>query len=214
MGWKGIRVRLRWSSEVEKRHDFLCSSFLSSLLRFFNGKLSCGKYCGVCHVDAEKEKQCLAAGVACRYPAYAVVLFLIAETALHGGRAQSADYPSCGANVGIFFLWLRAFAYKAGSYAVFGAVPPVVVVGIDCVGSDSGHFDACQFLLIFNALLEPYALVEGFEGVMLDEGYSVNLYVVDLGSELHALVLLASDYGTDIGAVYADNAVLHLLFLS
>ena len=185
-----------------------------SLLLFFDGKLSCGKYRGVCHVDAEKEQQCLAAGVACRYPAYAVVLFLIAETALHGGRAQSADYPSCGANVGIFFLWLRAFAYKAGSYAVFGAVPPVVVVGIDCVGSDSGHFDACQFLLIFNALLEPYALVEGFEGMMLDEGYPVNLYVVDLGSELHALVLLASDYGTDIGAVYADNAVLNLLFLS
>ena len=50
--------------------------------------------------------------------------------------------------------------------------------------------------------------------MMLDEGYSVNLYVVDLGSELHALVLLASDYGTDIGAVYADNAVLDLLFLS
>ena len=80
-------------------------------------------------MDAEKEQQCLAAGVACRYPAYAVVLFLIAETTLHVGRAQSADYPSCGAYVGILFLWLRAFAYKAGRYAVFGAVPPVVVVG-------------------------------------------------------------------------------------
>ena len=108
-------------------------------------------------MDAEKEQQCLAAGVACRYPAYAVVLFLIAEAALHGGRAQGADYPSCGANVGILFLWLRAFAYKAGRYAVFGAVPPVVVAGIDCVGPDSGHFDACQFLLIFNALPQPYA---------------------------------------------------------
>ena len=48
--------------------------------------------------------------------------------------------------------------------------------------------------------------------MVLDEGYSINLYVVDLGSELHALVLLAPDYGTDIGAVYADNAVLNLHF--
>ena len=126
---------------------------MSVLLLFFNGKLPRGKYRGVCHVDSEKEQQCLAAGVACRYPAYAVVLFLIAETALHGGRAQCTDYSPCGAYVGVLILWLRTFAYKAGCYAVFGTVPPVVVVGIDCVGSDSGHFDACQFLLIFNALL-------------------------------------------------------------
>ena len=52
-------------------------------------------------------------------------------------------------------------------------------------------------------------LVEGFEGVMLDEGYPVNLDVVDLGSKLHA-----SDDRTDVGAVNADNAVLNLLFLS
>ena len=57
-------------------------------------------------------------------------------------------------------------------------------------------------------------LVERFEGMVLDEGYPVNLDVVDLGSKLHAFVLLASDYGTDIGTVYADNAVLNLLFLS
>ncbi|MGM9817006.1 MAG: hypothetical protein ACI304_08145, partial [Lepagella sp.] len=123
-GLKGISDRLRWSSEVGNRHDFLCSSILSSLLLFFDGKLPRGKYSGVCHVDAEKEQQCLAAGVACRYPAYAVVLFLIAEAALHGGRAQSADNPSCGAYVGVLILWLRTFAYKAGRYAVFGASLP------------------------------------------------------------------------------------------
>lgn len=50
--------------------------------------------------------------------------------------------------------------------------------------------------------------------MVLDEGYSINLYVVDLGSELHALVLLASDDGSDVGTVYTDNAMLHLLFLS
>ena len=46
------------------------------------------------------------------------------------------------------------------------------------------------------------------------EGYSVNLDIVNLSSKLHALVLLASDDRTDIRTVNADNAVLHLLFLS
>lgn len=50
--------------------------------------------------------------------------------------------------------------------------------------------------------------------MVFDEGYSVNLNVVDLCSELNALVLFASDYGPDVGTVYADDAVLHLLFLS
>lgn len=50
--------------------------------------------------------------------------------------------------------------------------------------------------------------------MMLDEGYSINLDVVDLGSELHSLVLLASDDGPDVRTVYADDAFLHLLFLS
>ena len=50
--------------------------------------------------------------------------------------------------------------------------------------------------------------------MVLDEGYPVNLDVVDLGSKLHAFVLLSSDEGLDVGAVNADNAVLNLLFLS
>ena len=123
------------------------------LLLFFYGVLPCGKYGGVCHVDAEKEQQCLAAGVACRYTADAIVLFLIAEAALHGGRAQCPDYsPGC-AYVSLFILGLRTFADKTGCYAVFGTVPPVIIVGIDGVSADPGDIDACQFLLIFNALL-------------------------------------------------------------
>ena len=43
--------------------------------------------------------------------------------------------------------------------------------------------------------------------MVLDEGYPINLDVVDLGSKLHA-----SDDRTDVGAVNADNAVLHFLF--
>ena len=43
--------------------------------------------------------------------------------------------------------------------------------------------------------------------MVLDEGYPINLDVVDLGSKLHA-----SDDRTDVGAVNADNAVLNLHF--
>lgn len=48
--------------------------------------------------------------------------------------------------------------------------------------------------------------------MVLDEGYLVNLNVVDLGSKLHAFVLLSSDDGPNVRAVYADNAVLNLHF--
>ena len=80
----------------------LCSAFSSLRPLFFDGKLSGSKYSCVCALYAEKEQQCLAAGVACRYPADTVVLFLISEAALHGGRAQCADYSSGGANVDVF----------------------------------------------------------------------------------------------------------------
>ena len=47
--------------------------------------------------------------------------------------------------------------------------------------------------------------------MVLDERDAVDLYVVDLGSELDALVLLAAHYRADIGPVDADDAVLHFL---
>ena len=50
--------------------------------------------------------------------------------------------------------------------------------------------------------------------MVFDEGYSVNLDVVDLGAKLHALVLLASDDRTYVRTVDADDAVFRLLFLS
>ena len=48
--------------------------------------------------------------------------------------------------------------------------------------------------------------------MVLDEGYLVNLNVVDLGSKLHAFVLLSPDDGPNVRAIYADNAVLNLHF--
>ena len=148
----------------------------------------------------EKEHQCLAAGVTCRYPANAIVWLLIAKAALHGRRAQCPNDSSCCADTCIFILWLGTFADEAGRDTVFGAVSSVLVVGIDGVSTDSGDFRASQFLLILYAFLKSDTLVERFEGMVFDEGYSINLYVVDLGPEFHALVLLASDDRTDLGA--------------
>ena len=133
--------------------DCLCTPFLPLLLLFFYGKLSGGKDSSVCHVDAEKEQQCLATGVACRYPANAIVLFLIAEAALHGGRAQCPYDPSCCADTCVFILWLGTFADKTGRDTVFGTVSPILIVGIDGVCTDSGDFRTSQFLLIINAFL-------------------------------------------------------------
>ena len=48
---------------------------------------------------------------------------------------------------------------------------------------------------------------------MLDERDAVDLNVVDLGTELDTLVLLAAHYRADIGTVDADDAVLHFLFI-
>ncbi|MDE7237452.1 MAG: hypothetical protein K2N66_06480, partial [Paramuribaculum sp.] len=102
-----------------------------------------GKRCGVCHVDAEKEQQSLAAGVACRYPANAVVLFLIAEAA---SIAVERRVPIIRRAVLVSAFSSLGFGplRKTGRYAVFGAIPPVVVVGIDGVCSDFGHFGAGQ----------------------------------------------------------------------
>lgn len=49
--------------------------------------------------------------------------------------------------------------------------------------------------------------------MMLDERDAVDLNVVDLGTELDTLVLLAAHYRADIGTVDADDAVLHFLFI-
>ena len=97
----------------------LCPAFSSLLPLFFYGKLPGRKYSCVCALYAEKEQQCLAAGVACRYTTHIVMLFLISETSLHDGGAQCADNSSGGANVDVFILWLWTFADKTGGYAVF-----------------------------------------------------------------------------------------------
>ena len=96
----------------------------SLLPLFLYGKLLGSKYSCVCALYAEKEQQCLAAGVACRYTPHIVVLFLISETSLHDGGAQCANNSSGGANVDVFFLWLWTFADKTGVMLFSVQYPP------------------------------------------------------------------------------------------
>lgn len=47
--------------------------------------------------------------------------------------------------------------------------------------------------------------------MVLDKGNAIDLNVVDLGTKLYTLVLLSTNNGAQVWAVYADNAVLHIL---
>lgn len=187
----------------------------SSLLLFpgFLDKSSCSQCRGICHVEAKEKKQCLAEAVPGCDASHSVVLFLIAEAALHYRGTQVSEDSLCGVIIGSLILWPWAFANKAGRNSVFRAVPAGFIICIDGVSSEAFDLYACQFLMILNTLLYAYSLVEGFKRVVFDEGYAVYLNVVDLGSELHALVLLASDYGANIWAVDTDYAVLDFLMV-
>lgn len=58
-----------------------------------------------------------------------------------------------------------------------------------------------------DAVFQACALVEEVEGNLLDEGDTIHLDVVTLGSELHVLVLLTTHYLADIGLTDTDDSV-------
>lgn len=87
----------------EKKYDlFMLTIFVAATVSL-RWRIA-GKRCNVCHVYAKTEQLCLAAVVVSRYPADAVVWFLVDEAALHGGRAQCPDYSSGCANGSVLFL--------------------------------------------------------------------------------------------------------------
>ena len=173
----------------------------SPLFFFFQGHLSGGHGGGVGHVYAEEEEYGLTVAVACRDPSESVVLFLIAEAPLHYRGAESTDNAAGGTDLRLFVFRFGTLAYKICDNALFGAIAAVLVVGVDGVHAYPADFHARQRLLVFNALFQADTFVEGFEGVVLDEGDAVNLYVIDFGAELDASVLLATHYGPDVWPV-------------
>ena len=139
------------------------------------------------------------------------MLLLIAETSLHNCGAKIAEDTSGSVVVLCFVLGLGTFAGKAGCDTLLGAVFAGFIIGIDSVTAKLLDINSGQFLLILNAFLYPYPFIESLKGVMLDEGYAVYLYVVDLGSELGGFVFLSTFNGAYVWAVNADNAVFDFL---
>ena len=76
-----------------------------------------------------------------------------------------------------------------------------------------------KLLLHTDTVLQAYTLIECLEREVFDERYAVYLYIIDLCTKLDGLGFLASDDGTYIMTVNADDAVTdfppfkHFLFL-
>lgn len=70
-----------------------------------------------------------------------------------------------------------------------------------------------------DTVLQAYTLIERFERGVLNERYSIYLYIVDFRTELNGLCFLTSYDGTYIMPVNTDNTVTdlpafkHFLFL-
>lgn len=186
-------------------------SFPFLFLRFFFGHhLPSCKDCSIGDVDSEEDLKNLAKFVSGGYASH-ISLFLVTETSFHDGCTQIPYYPSgCPA---LFRLILGSWPLtdKAGIDTLRGTFPAVVIGAVYLVGSDLFNLHPCQFLLIFQAVFQPDTLVECLEGKMFYKGDAVNLYVVTLRPELHRLVLLAPDNGTDIRTVDTYDSMAHLL---
>ena len=113
-------------------------------------------------------------------------------------------------------LPLRA---KEVDIPVFRTELPVGIIGIYGIGSHTSYPYIHKLLLHTDTVLQAYTLIECLEREVFDERYAVYLYIIDLCTELDGLGFLASDDGTYIITVNADDAVTdfppfkHFLFL-
>ena len=112
-----------------------------------------------------------------------------------------------------------SLAHKGCGYPIFCIELSVGIIGIYGIGSHTSYPHIHELLLHADTVLQAYTFVESLERKMFDERYAVYLYVVDLRTELDGLGFLASDDGTYIITVDADDAVTdfppfkHFLFL-
>lgn len=124
------------------------------------------------------------------------------------------------------FVPLRRFLVKTyidnqwiTFYNTFCIELSVGIISIYGVGSHASYPNAHKLLLHTDTVLKAYTLIERLERDVLDERYSVYLYVVDFCTELNGLCFLTSYDGTYIMTVNAHNTVIdlpafkHFLFL-
>ena len=137
------------------------------------------------------------------------MVFLSAETAFQPGGSFLADV------FGQYFTFSFVFAcppfsFEVGADFLAGTIFPVFVGGIDGICSDhvhsaeepSGHEDRAA---------QAGTFVEGIEVEPLDKVDSIDLDLVNLGSELHRLDFLASDNRPQVRFAEADDPVLGLV---
>ncbi|EDZ65191.1 hypothetical protein NOC27_3440 [Nitrosococcus oceani AFC27] len=107
-----------------------------------------------------------------------------------------------------FVLAGPALSLEIGPDIVFGGELPVLVGGIDGIGSHQSRSGPGKSLGLEDRVLETVALVEGIEAKMFQKTDPVDLELVGLGPELHRLYFLAPYDGPDVGPVHAHDTVL------
>ena len=167
---------------------------------------------------SEENPQDFRLPVPCLYSGERVMLLLSAEASFKPGGPFFGEFTSEHFSQG-FIFGCPSLAYEGSGYPIFRAELSVGIIGIYGIGSHASYPNAHKLLLHTDTVLKAYTLIERLERDVLDERYSVYLYVVDFCTELNGLCFLTSYDGTYIMTVNAHNTVIdlpafkHFLFL-
>ena len=173
---------------------------------------------GICRMYSEENPQDFRLLIPGLYSCERVMLLLSAEASFKPGgpffwKFASKHLPQR------LILGRPSLAHKGCGYPIFCTELSVGIIGIYGIGSHTSYFYIHQLLLHTDTVLQAYTLIECLEREVLNERYAVYLYIIDLCTELDGLGFLASDDGTYIITVNADDAVTdfppfkHFLFL-
>ena len=152
------------------------------------------------------------------YPCERVMLLLSAEASFKPGGPSFWEFASKHLPQRLIF-GRPSLAHKGCGYPIFCTELSVGIIGIYGIGSHTSYPYIHQLLLHMDTVLQAYTLIECLEREVFNERYAVYLYIIDLCTELDGLGFLASDDGTYIMTVNADDAVTdfppfkHFLFL-
>lgn len=156
-------------------------------------------------MDAEKDVEDFRLPCHGLHLSQGVVFLLRPEGAFHGCGSHSGElfpYESAFIVLRQFSAFLCEIGFNMPCLAQFA----VLVAGVAVVTRKFSHVHTKEPSVKRDAMLQAGALVEGVEGDFLYKGYSVDLYVVALGSELNVLVLLSSHDWADVRLADADNS--------
>ena len=141
---------------------------------------------GICRMYSEENPQDFRLPVPCLYSWEWVMLFLSAEAAFKPGGSLPWELTSENLSQPLV-LCRPSLAYEGSGYPIFRAEPSVGIISIYGVGSHASYPNAHKLLLHTETVLKAYTLIERLERDVLNEGYSVYLYIVDFCTELNGL---------------------------